>query len=114
MPLEYETLTQSAGNVPVCSFETIRDLIIHIATSSVVISNDSGGGHLGAMLGLKTITITKKPNEFVWRPGFSGSRHVVGPAMTFKWFSGRIWRPFIPIGKIVALIGLPQQPKVHD
>lgn len=107
MPHEQEAISRAVGHHQVCSFHSIRDLVLHMATSSVVVSNDSGGGHLGAMLGLKTITITKKPRDFVWRPGFSESRYVINPTISLKWFTGRIWRPFIPANEIVNIIGTP-------
>ncbi len=107
MPHEYDGISAAVKRHPVRSFQSIRNLILHMAASKVVVSNDSGGGHLGAMLGLKTITITKKTEDFVWRPGFPGSRHVISPTMTIKWFTGRIWRPFINTGRVVDIIGTP-------
>ena len=93
----------------VLTFPDIRALILHIMQSRAVISNDSGGGHLASMLGLPTFTITKKREDFVWRPGFNDQGHVISPVMTLKWFSGRIWRPFIPLDKIVrSLSHLPE------
>ena len=93
----------------VLTFPDIRALILHIMQSRAVISNDSGGGHLASMLGLPTFTITKKREDFVWRPGFNDQGHVISPVMTFKWFTGRIWRPFVPLDKIVrALSHLPE------
>ena len=107
MPHEYDGISAAVKRHTVRSFQSIRELILHMAASKVVVSNDSGGGHLGAMLGLKTITITKKAEDFVWRPGFPGRRHVISPTMTIKWFTGRIWRPFINTGRVVDIIGTP-------
>jgi hypothetical protein len=96
------------------SFPSLRELILHMMQSHAVISNDSGGGHLGSMLGLATYTITKKSADFVWRPGFNQDNQVLGPVMTFKWFSGRIWRPFIPLDRIVSSLGKPGTPRQTD
>lgn len=87
------------------TFPSLRELILHVRQSHAVVSNDSGGGHLGSMLSLRTFTITKKSPDFIWRPGFTQNNQVVGPTMTFKWFSGRIWRPFIPLRSIVSALG---------
>lgn len=89
------------------TFPTLRELILHMMQSHAVVSNDSGGGHLGSMLGLATYTITKKTADFVWRPGFNRNNKVIGPTMTFKWITGRIWRPFIPLDRIVDTLGKP-------
>jgi ADP-heptose:LPS heptosyltransferase len=93
------------------TFPTLRELILQMMQSHAVISNDSGGGHLGSMLGLATYTITKKTADFVWRPGFNDDNQVICPTMTFKWITGRVWRPFIPLGRIVASLGKPVVPR---
>lgn len=105
MPNEIPQVAATLGAARTLSFPSLRELILHIMQSHAVISNDSGGGHLGSMLGLRTFTITKKSPDFVWRPGFTPCNEVVGPTMTFKWFSGRIWRPFIPLRRIVSALG---------
>lgn len=107
MPHELEEIRRVFPSEMIRTFPSLRELILHIADSHAVISNDSGGGHLGSMLGLRTFTITKKAPDFVWRPGFSSDNLVASPIMTLKWFSGRIWRPFIPLGRIVAALGKP-------
>jgi hypothetical protein len=109
MPHEAETMSARLGADSVRVFPSLRDLILHMRQSSAVISNDSGGGHLGSMLGLRTFTITKKAADFVWRPGFNGDNMVVSPVMTFKWINGRVWRPFIPLRKIIDALGQAPQ-----
>lgn len=107
MPNEIPQVAATLGVARTLSFPSLRELILHIMQSHAVISNDSGGGHLGSMLGLSTYTITKKSADFVWRPGFNRDNQVVGPVMTFKWFGGRVWRPFIPLDRIVSALGKP-------
>lgn len=107
MPNEIPQVAATLGVARTLSFPSLRELILHIMQSHAVISNDSGGGHLGSMLGLATYTITKKSADFVWRPGFNRDNQVVGPVMTFKWFGGRVWRPFIPLDRIVSALGKP-------
>jgi len=107
MPNEIPQVAATLGVARTLSFPSLRELILHIMQSHAVISNDSGGGHLGSMLGLPTYTITKKSADFVWRPGFNRDNQVVGPVMTFKWFGGRVWRPFIPLDRIVSALGKP-------
>lgn len=107
MPNEVPQVAATLGSSRTTSFPSLRELILHMMQSRAVISNDSGGGHLGSMLGLATYTITKKSADFVWRPGFNRDNKVIGPAMTFKWFGGRVWRPFIPLDRIVSSLGKP-------
>ncbi len=109
MPHEEKDLSAFFATHTVRSFASIRELIVHMRQSAAVVSNDSGGGHLASMLGLPTFTITKKKRDFVWRPGFGANNVVISPMITVKWFSGRIWRPFIPIGKIASALGRAPQ-----
>lgn len=112
MPHELEEMRQAFPATMARTFPCLRDLILHLRQSHAVVSNDSGGGHLGSMLGLRTFTITKKSPDFIWRPGFTQNNLVIGPTMTFKWFSGRIWRPFIPLRSIVSALGAaPSNPQ---
>lgn len=108
MPHEQEAMRKVFSPERIHSFPNVRELILHVMESHAVITNDSGGGHLGSMLGRKTFTITKKRSNFVWRPGFSPDNQVITPSMTIKWFSGRIWRPFISLERIVAALENPQ------
>ena len=104
MPHEADELASVFGQQKIQTFQSLRSLILHILQSKAVISNDSGGGHLASMLGLPTFTITKKKSTFVWRPGFNEKGHVISPIVTFKWISGRVWRPFIPLQRIVRAL----------
>ncbi|AFI85260.1 hypothetical protein Q7A_2460 [Methylophaga nitratireducenticrescens] len=99
MPHEREQLEAKFENINVKSFELIADLIEYLRSAKVVISNDSGGGHLAAMLGISTITITRKNKNFVWRPGYKVG-NVVSPMITLKFGGEHIWRPFISIKEI--------------
>ena len=103
---------------PVSSFADIRGLMTHMAGAAAVIANDSGGGHLGSLMGLRTFTIARRYENFVWRPGFTATGMVLAPRFRFKWLDGDyIWRPFVPVGRIVDALGsavpdsaaLPQQ-----
>ncbi len=104
MPHEISAIEKAFDRQAILTFPDLRALILHVTQSCAVISNDSGGGHLASMLGLPTFTITKKRDNFVWRPGFNDQGQVISPALTFKWFSGRVWRPFIPQRKIVRAL----------
>lgn len=99
MPHEREQLEAKFENINVKSFELLADLIEYLRSAKVVISNDSGGGHLAAMLGISTITITRKNKNFVWRPGYKLG-NVVSPMITLKFGGEHIWRPFISIKEI--------------
>lgn len=104
MPHEVSVIEKAFDRQAILTFPDLRALILHVLQSRAVISNDSGGGHLASMLGLPTFTITKKRENFVWRPGFNSQGQVISPVFTFKWFSGRVWRPFIPQRKIVRAL----------
>lgn len=103
MPNELANVSQKFQGFTVRTFPDISQLIEYLKTAKTVISNDSGGGHLAAMLGIPTITISRKRKNFVWRPGY-GLGNVVTPAMTIKLGSGHIWRPFISLNKIQKLL----------
>ncbi len=58
-------------------------------------------------MGLRTFTITRRQENFVWRPGFSAQGMVLAPRFRFKWLNGDyIWRPFVPVGRIVEALGV--------
>lgn len=101
VPAEQESVRKSFSELEVHSFSSIADLMVFMADARVVISNDSGGGHLAAMLGIPTITITRKSENFVWRPGY-GKAYVVTPLFTFKLGGGHIWRPLVSQKKIIS------------
>lgn len=103
MPHEKEKLQAEFENISVKSFLELAQLIEYLRTAKIVVSNDSGGGHLAAMLGIPTITITRKNKLFEWRPGY-GLGNVVAPIVTFKLGGEHIWRPFISIKKIENII----------
>ena len=102
MPHEKELLEDKFGTINVKTFQEIAHLIEYLRSAKVVISNDSGGGHLAAMLGIPTITITPKDKNFVWRPGYNLG-NVVSPIITLKFGGEHIWRPFISIKKIESI-----------
>lgn len=101
------TLTEQAAlqsqypEVVIHAFADLKGLVDYLRTCSIVISNDSGGGHLGSLLGLRTFTITRRRPDFTWRPGFNALNQVVHPVFTFKWMGKTIWRPFIPLGRVL-------------
>lgn len=106
MPNEQDKIASSMPGFVVKSFPDIKALMGHMAGASTVISNDSGGGHLGSMMGLSTYTITRRHKKFVWRPGFNENCTVVYPWFRFKWIGKKyIWRPFVPLWRIVFKMG---------
>lgn len=110
MPSERSAITASLPGHTVRSFPDIKALMDHIARATMVISNDSGGGHLGSMMGLMTYTITRRKKEFVWRPGFNKSNVVIYPWFRFKWCGKYVWRPFVPVWQIAKRMGRHSQP----
>ncbi|THF63135.1 ADP-heptose--LPS heptosyltransferase [Pseudothauera nasutitermitis] len=96
MPAEHSRLEGEYPRFPVVTFPDLDQLIAYLQDTCIVISNDSGGGHLASMMGLHTVTITRKPPNFVWRPGFNGHNTVLSPLLTFKGWGGHVWRPFVP------------------
>ncbi|MGB4073764.1 glycosyltransferase family 9 protein [Pseudomonas sp.] len=106
LPSEMDELNACFAGFPVFSFADIRGLMVHMAGAAAVIANDSGGGHLGSMMGLRTFTIARRYESFVWRPGFNSEGMVLAPRFRFKWLDGDyIWRPFVPVGRIVEALG---------
>lgn len=104
MPDERETMLKVLPGYHVKSFPDIKELMEYLAKASIVISNDSGGGHLASLIGLRTFTITRRQQLFTWRPGFTELNTVISPWFRFKTFSGNyVWRPFIPIWRLSAL-----------
>ncbi|MGG2395569.1 glycosyltransferase family 9 protein [Pseudomonas sp. SH1-B] len=95
--------SQYPGHV-VHAFTDLKGLVDYLRTCSVVVSNDSGGGHLGSLLGLRTFTITRRRSDFTWRPGFNDLNQVINPVISFKWMGYTVWRPFIPLRRIVTAL----------
>lgn len=100
VPAERDALARAYPDHEVQSFGSLGLLIEFLARCALVVSNDSGGGHLASMMGLYTVTITRKPANFVWRPGFGDRNTVLSPSLTFKAGGGHIWRPFIPFWRV--------------
>lgn len=106
VPKEHEGVQQALPGSTVRSFPDLKALIEHVASASVVISNDSGGGHLASMLGLTTFTITRRRENFVWRPGFNDKNTVIYPIFRFKWLNKKyVWQPFVPVWRIATKLG---------
>ncbi len=112
-PAERSAIAASFPGHTVRSFPDIKALMDHIARATTVISNDSGGGHLGSMMGLMTYTITRRKKEFVWRPGFNKSNTVIYPWFRFKWLGKYVWRPFVPVWQIANQMGSHRQVMRH-
>lgn len=104
VPAEQQTLQAQYAAYPVHAFADLKGLVGFLRTCSVVISNDSGGGHLGSLLGLRTFTITRRRSDFTWRPGFNEFNRVINPVLSFKWMGKTVWRPFIPLRRIVRAL----------
>lgn len=105
MPHEAEILSRHFPGFSIRTFPNVRELMDFLINCSVVISNDSGGGHLGSLLGLQSFTVTRKHAGFVWRPGFNARNEVLAPIISFKLFGRYIWKPFIPIWRISKRLG---------
>ena len=100
IPPERQALVAQYPDCSVQAFDDLKGLVDFLRTCSVVISNDSGGGHLGSLMGLRTFTITRRRTDFTWRPGFNELNCVVNPVLSFKWLGKTVWRPFIPRRRI--------------
>lgn len=106
LPSESKELQAFFSGFPVLTFIDIRALMAHMSGAAAVIANDSGGGHLGSMMGLRTFTIARRYENFVWRPGFNSKGTVLAPRFRFKWLDGDyVWRPFVPVGRIIKALG---------
>lgn len=105
MPHEIEVLARCFPGFSIRTFPDVRALMDFLVNCSVVVSNDSGGGHLGSLLGLQSFTVTRKHTGFVWRPGFNTRNEVLAPIVSFKLLGRYIWRPFIPIWRISKRLG---------
>ncbi|GAA5315031.1 MAG: hypothetical protein AseanaTS_02350 [Candidatus Pelagadaptatus aseana] len=81
-------------------FENLEGMFSYIYESGFVISNDSGSGHVASLLGISTVTIYKKYDEFEWRPGWKES-FIARPRIRLKVAGKRIWKPFISHAKII-------------
>lgn len=101
IPSEQHKLQELYPEFMVHSFAELKGLVDFLRTCSVVVSNDSGGGHLASLMGLRTFTITRRRPDFTWRPGFNDMNRVVCPRFTFKWMGQTVWRPFIPLGQVL-------------
>ncbi|MFL1583347.1 ADP-heptose--LPS heptosyltransferase [Stutzerimonas stutzeri] len=101
IPAEQQILQELYPEFMVHSFAELKGLVNFLRTCSVVVSNDSGGGHLASLMGLRTFTITRRRPDFTWRPGFNDMNRVVCPRFTFKWMGQTVWRPFIPLGQVL-------------
>jgi hypothetical protein len=99
-PAEQASLRRQYPDFTVNAFSDLKGLIDYLRNCSVVVSNDSGGGHLGSLMGLRTFTITRRRPDFTWRPGFNALNSVIHPRFTFKWMGETVWRPFIPLSHI--------------
>ena len=104
IPSERQMLSAAYSGYSVHAFNDLKGLVDFLSTCSVVISNDSGGGHLGSLMGLRTFTITRRRSDFTWRPGFNELNSVINPVLSFKWLGKTVWRPFIPLRRIVQAL----------
>lgn len=104
IPSEQQMLSVEYPGYRVHTFSDLKELIDFLRTCSVVVSNDSGGGHLGSLMGLRTFTVTRRRSDFTWRPGFNELNCVINPLLSFKWLGKTVWRPFIPLRRIVQTL----------
>lgn len=102
LPHEVAAWERMARGIPVLSFSNLADLATLLYESGLAIANDSGGGHLASLLGVPTVTVYKRSrDQFEFRPGWSQGS-VVRPYTDIKILGKRIWRLFLPPGKVVA------------
>jgi ADP-heptose:LPS heptosyltransferase len=113
LPKEHVAIQKACKDFHVCSFPNIKDLMDYLMDCAVVISNDSGGGHLASLLGIKTFTITRRKNNFSFRPSF-GENYVLAPLIRLRLLGRFIWRPFIPIWRIPAMLGDAPENMPHE
>lgn len=106
-PSEFEREKGFFAPFECLTFEALGDLMQFLADARMVVSNDSGGGHLASMLGIETVTITRKGPDFVWRPGFVARNTVLSPLITLRGPTGHIWRPFVPFWRVARLVERP-------
>lgn len=101
-----ELSSWSALNLPceLRSFDSTAAMAAFVYESCVVISNDSGAGHLASMLGVPTVTVTHKREPLLWRPGWSAGC-VVRPSIVLKLRGRKIWSPFISHRRILKHVG---------
>lgn len=106
LPGQLEHWKKLAAGWPVHSFNAIDELASFIYESGIVLSNDSGGGHLASMLGLPTVTLYRKQDDFEYRPGW-GQGVVVRPLITPKLLGKRVWMPFLSPSRVTrSCLGL--------
>ncbi|MDR3158969.1 MAG: hypothetical protein LBU11_08175 [Zoogloeaceae bacterium] len=114
LPKEQIDIQNACANFAVRSFPDIKELMDYLLDCAVVISNDSGGGHLASLMGKKTFTITRRKEDFSWRPGFNELNCVLAPLIGLRLFGCRVWRPFVPIWRIPARLGkAPDKSSAH-
>jgi ADP-heptose:LPS heptosyltransferase len=86
------------------ALHSVEELAAYLYESGVVVASDSGSGHLASFLRVPTVTIHRRMNrEFTWRPDW-GPGEVVTPVITLSVLKTHIWRPFIPVAKIVDAV----------
>lgn len=69
------------------NFEQLHDLFCYVYESAALIGNDSGLGHLAALLGLPTLSLfARRSHSLLWRPSWPPSRG-----------SHRVITPLIPL-----------------
>lgn len=100
LPAEKARIVAQVTSFPVRTFPTVGELMDHLANRQAVISNDSGGGHLASLMGIPTVTITRRNKVFVWRPGFDPRNEVIAPLLSVKIAGRYCWRPFVPVWRI--------------
>ncbi|MDR0378928.1 MAG: ADP-heptose--LPS heptosyltransferase [Candidatus Accumulibacter sp.] len=103
-PREHIAIQKIYKGFRVRSFPDIKELMDYLSNCAAAMSNDSGGGHLASLLGVKTFTITRRTSDFLFRPGF-GENHVLTPLIRLRLLGRFIWRPFIPVWRIPAMLG---------
>jgi ADP-heptose:LPS heptosyltransferase len=101
-PAYHEKWRKICGNIfPTPIFPSIKELAAFIYESGVVISNDSGNGHLASFIGVPTITIYRKRNPlFAWRPDWRAGV-VVCPKLILPLFKDMNWKLFVSIDEII-------------
>ena len=99
---EWKTMPGNTYETP--KFLSIAELAAFLYESGAVVANDSGNGHLASFLRVPTITIHRglKP-RYPWRPGW-GPGTIVCPTIALSLFRRRLWRPFVPVAKILREI----------
>lgn len=102
-PRNHVTWAKMAGDdFDTQRFDEVGELCAHLYESGVVVTNDSGNGHLASFLGIPVVTIYRKRNPlFHWRPDWKRGI-IVCPVFELPGQTTLLWKHFVRSSQIVA------------